>query len=97
MNTFGANNVSGSCATVATLDAPKTSTLAAFTAFAAVAAEEAATAQTESQAAAEKAATSAAVTTHAEQKNTFEIENLNLWYGSHHALHDITINILLIR
>ncbi len=93
MNTFGANNVSGSCATVATLDAPKSSTLAAFTAFAAVAAEEAATAQTESQAAAEKAATSAAVTTHAEQKNTFEIENLNLWYGSHHALHDITINI----
>ena len=93
MNTFGANNVSGSCATVATLDAPKSSTLAAFTAFAAVAAEEAATAQTESQAAAEKAATSAAVTTHAEPKNTFEIENLNLWYGSHHALHDITINI----
>ena len=93
MNTSGANNVSGSCATVATLDAPKASTLSAFTAFAAVAAEEAATAQAESQAVVEKAATSAAVTTNAKLKNTFEIENLNLWYGSHHALHDITINI----
>ena len=25
--------------------------------------------------------------------NVFEIENLNLWYGSHHALHDVCINI----
>ena len=25
--------------------------------------------------------------------NAFEIENLNLWYGEHHALHDICINI----
>ena len=25
--------------------------------------------------------------------NAFEIENLNLWYGSHHALHDVCINI----
>lgn len=26
-------------------------------------------------------------------KNTFEIHNLNLWYGAHHALHDINIDI----
>ena len=25
--------------------------------------------------------------------NVFEIENLNLWYDSHHALHDVCINI----
>ena len=25
--------------------------------------------------------------------NAFEIENLNLWYDSHHALHDVCINI----
>ncbi len=25
--------------------------------------------------------------------NSFEIKNLNLWYGDHHALHDITVGI----
>ncbi|MDO4183486.1 MAG: phosphate ABC transporter ATP-binding protein PstB [Coriobacteriia bacterium] len=25
--------------------------------------------------------------------NTFEVENLNLWYGNHHALHDICMGI----
>ena len=27
-------------------------------------------------------------------KNMFEIENLNLFYGQHHALKDVTMDIL---
>ena len=26
-------------------------------------------------------------------QNAFEIRGLNLWYGSHHALHDVDIDI----
>ena len=42
---------------------------------------------------AEATTTAAAPESAGTTKNCFEIEHLNLWYGTHHALHDICIDI----